>query len=105
MGVHGALARASLLLAVPGCSRLLPVAAVGLRRGGQGLEEAGDVAEALVLLAEAVAAGAAAAVGAGTPLQRLRLWDDGIQLEVLAVHRDVGGQSLQVQVTQVPLGH
>lgn len=45
-GVQGALAGASLPPRGPGRSRLVLVEALGLRRGGQGLEEAGDVAEA-----------------------------------------------------------
>lgn len=50
--VHVPLVGASLLLCSPGLWPVL-VVALGLRRGGQGLEEVGDVAEALVFFGEA----------------------------------------------------
>lgn len=64
-----------------------------LSRGGQGLEEAGDVAKALVCVSKI-------AVAAHGSLQGL----DGIQLEVLSIHRNVRSQRLEVKVTYVHLG-
>lgn len=58
------------------------------------MEEACDVAEALLVICQA------------SNLRCRLLLADGIELEVLTIHGDVGSQSLQVQITQVSLeGH
>lgn len=103
-GVHRALAGVSLLARSPGCGHLGLVVPLWVRRGGQGLEEAGDVAEA-VLGGWAVGGEVVPSQGSRCPcFHWLWLRDDGIELEVLSVHGDVGSQGLQVQVTQVRLG-
>lgn len=61
-------------------------------RGAQRLEEIGDVAEA-GLDVQVVDTPHGSAL---SHLQGFWLWDDGSELEVLAVHRDVRSQSLQV---------
>lgn len=58
--------------------------------GAQGLEKAGDIAEAVM--------GAA-----GACVRQWLILADGLQLEVLPIHGNVGGQGLQVQITEVRL--
>lgn len=93
-GAHAPRCGAHLLLGGAGwrCGRLL-VATLRLSRGGQGLEEAGDVAKALVCVSEV-------AVAPHGSLQGL----DGIQLEVLSIHWNVRSQGLKVKVIPVRLG-
>lgn len=95
---HGTLVGASPPTRGPGCLWLRLVAVLRLR-GGERLEEAGYIVAALVDAKVAQAP-------YGPRLSRflgLRLRNDRIELEVLSVHRDVWGQSLQIQVTQVLL--
>lgn len=88
-GAHARRCSANFLLWGAGrsCGTLL-VVALGLSGGGQGLEEAGNVAKALVGASEV-------AVAPHGPLQGL----DGIQLEVLSIHWNVRSQRLKVKVT------
>jgi hypothetical protein len=64
--------------------------AVGGPRGER-LEDAGHGTEAVL------------GGGLGALWHERLLWADGAQLEVLAVHRDVGCQGLQIQFTEVRL--
>lgn len=99
LGVHSPLAGASPLPGGPGCLWLRLEVVFGLRRGGQWLEEVGDVAEAL-LDVQIVDAPHGSSL---SPLPGLWLGDNGGELKVLTIHRDVRSQSLQVQVTRVRL--
>lgn len=104
MGICIPLAGDSLFPSSPGWRCCTLVVAWGLGGGGQGLEEAGHIVE--TLLGGLVSLGQAGVAPHGSCwgcLQGLWLWDDGIELEVLSIHRDIRSQSLQVQITQVPL--
>lgn len=88
-GAHTRWCGAHLLLWGAGCScRALLIVTLRLSRGGQGLEEAGDVAEALVCVSKV-------AVATHGSLHGL----DGIQFEVLSIHWNVRSQCLEVKVT------
>lgn len=91
-GVHGA------HLAVVGASLVSwgPLGGLVVVRlwGSQVLEEAGDVAEAI--LCGEVAQWASGPLWASRRLLR----NNGMELEVLSIHGDVGCQVLQVQITQ-----
>ena len=94
-GVNGALGvgGSSLLPRAPG------VVALALAMGGQRLEEAGDGVEAVL----GARVGPRQGPRGGARIHGLQVGDDGVELEVLPVHGDVGSQGLQVQVTQIPL--
>lgn len=93
-GAHAPWGGAHLLLCGTGCScGLLLVVTLRLSRGGQGLEEAGNVAKALVCVSKV-------AVAPHGSLQGL----DWIQLKVLSIHWNVRSQCLKVKVIYVHLG-
>lgn len=88
-GGHTPRCGAHLLLWGTGCSfGLLLVVTLRLSSGGQGLEEVGNVAKALVCMSKA-------AVATHGSLQG----PDGIQLEVFSIHWNVRSQCLKVKVT------